>query len=137
MKLIKWEPFGEIDRFFDEMPVVSIPKFGWDMAVDLYEKEGNIVAKMSLPGIEPENINVTINEDILRISGSREEEKEEKDKHYYSKEIRKGSFERSIGLPKSIDKAKVNAEYKNGTLQVTMPITETSKETPVKIKIEK
>lgn len=137
MQIIKWEPFGEIDRFFEEFPVVSLPKFGWDMAIDLFEEKGNVIAKMNLPGIDPDKVNVSVDDDILRVSGSREEEKEEKDKHYYSKEIRRGSFERAVRLPKSVDRTKVDAEYKNGTLQITMPIADKAKETAVKVKIKK
>ena len=137
MRLIKWEPFSEVDRFFDDFPVVSFPKFSWDMAVDLYEEKENIVAKMNLPGIDPDKINVSIEDNTLRVTGSREEEKEEKNKHYYSKEIKRGSFERSVRLPKSVDRSKVDAQYKDGILTVTTPIIKSEKETSVKVKVVK
>ena len=137
MKLINWEPINEMDRWFEDFPVVSLPKFGWDMAIDLYEEKDNIIAKMNLPGIDPEKVNVSVENDILRVSGSREEEKEQKEKHYYSKEIRHGSFERAIRLPKGVDNKKIDAEYKNGILHITMPTIPKEKETAVKVRVAK
>lgn len=137
MQLTKWEPWSDVDRFFEDFPLVSSPRFGWDMAIDLYEKDGNVVATMNLPGIDPEKLDVSVEDTMLRVSGSREEEKEEKAKHYYSREIRRGSFERSVRLPKSVDRSNVDAEYKNGTLVVTMPIVEKADEAVVKVKVRK
>lgn len=137
MKLINWEPIGEMDRWFEDFPVVSLPKFGWDMAIDLYEEQDNVIVKMNLPGIDPDKVNVSVEDDILRVSGSREEEKEQKEKRYYSKEIRHGSFERAVRLPKSVDNKKIDAEYKNGILKITMPIMPKEKGTTVKIKVTK
>lgn len=121
MALIKWEPWGEMERLFDEFPSISLGRWGFDLAVDVYEEGGNVVAKMQLPGIDPTKINVSVEEDYLRIKGTREEEKEEKGKQYYRKEIRKGSFERMVALPASVEKDKVDAVYERGVLTVTMP----------------
>lgn len=126
MPIIKWErePFGGLERFFDERPYISslFPKLGWDLAVDLYEEDGNLIAKMNVPGVRAEDLDITVDEDSLVVSGSREEEKETEKKDYYGKEIRRGSFSRSVGLPKSVDPSGTEAEYADGILQVTMPI---------------
>ena len=122
MALIKWEPFGDMDRFFDEVP--SFPaasKFGFDLALDVFEKDGNVIAQMNLPGIDPQKIDVSIEDNLLRVAGSREESKEEKDKQYYSKEIRRGSFERVVRLPAAVARDKATANFKNGELTITMP----------------
>ncbi len=140
MQIIKWEPFKEIDRFFDDrflQPSTSFPKLGFDLAVDIFEENGNIVAKMSLPGIKPEELDISIEEDMLTISGKREEEKETEKKDYYSKEIKRGSFSRTVSLPKSVDAVKTEAKYENGELVVTMPIIAGAKEKAVKVKIKK
>lgn len=121
MAIIKWEPFADVERFFEDFPVPSFKELGTDLAVDVYEEGSNVIAKMNVPGVDPEKINVTVEDNTLRVSGSHEEEKEEKKKHYYHKEIRKGSFERVVSLPQSVLKDKVSAEYKNGTLVVTLP----------------
>lgn len=123
MAIIKWEPFADVESFFEDFPTPSFKELGTDLAVDLYEEGGNVVAKMNVPGVDPEKINVTVEDNTLRVSGSHEEEKEEKKKHYYHKEIRKGSFERMVSLPQGVLKDKVSAEYKNGTLIVTLPKT--------------
>jgi len=142
MAIIKWEPFSELDRIFEDryFPAISFPslssKFGWDLAVDLYEEKGNVIAKLALPGINPDDIDISVEADMLRISGKREEEKETKDKNYYSKEIRRGAFSRVLSLPKSVDAAKTSAEYKDGVLQVTMPSAGGAKGKSVKIKVK-
>lgn len=136
MALIKWEPFGEIDRFFEDLPSAVFPKMGWDLAVDIYEKDGNLMAEMNLPGVDPDKIDVSVEGNHLRISGSREESKEEKQKQYYSKEIRRGSFERLVRLPTEVQKDKVSAEYKNGELLVMMPKAVLSKQGKVPVKVK-
>lgn len=137
MQLIKWEPLGEIDRFFEEFPKMSFPKLSDSLAVDIYEKDGKLTAKMNIPGVDPEKIDVSVEGDVLRISGSHEEEKEEKNKSYYRKEIKSGSFFRSTLLPKNIDSSNVTAEYKDGVLQVTMPVAKEQKSSKVKINVKK
>jgi len=137
MQIIKWEPFKDIDRFFEDRMLPSFPKLGWELAVDLYEEKGNVVAKMSLPGVKEEELDIEIDEDMLTISGRREEEKEVDKKDYYSKEIRRGSFSRSVSLPKLVDAEKAEAKYENGVLIVTIPAIAGAKEKAVKIKIKK
>lgn len=121
MAIIKWEPFGEVSNFFEDFPIVSLRDIGTDLAVDVYEEGDNIVAKMNVPGVEPDKIAVSVDDNMLRVSGAHEEEKEKKEKHYYRKEIRKGSFERVVSLPHAVQKDKVSAEYKNGSLKITLP----------------
>lgn len=134
MQLTKWEPLGELDRFFDEFPR---SKFGWDLAVDVYEKDNNVIAEMSLPGVDPEKVDISVDDNYLRISGSREESKEEKDRHYYRQEIHRGSFDRTVRLPQSVDKNSTKAECKNGNLIITMPKIETEGSGRVKVPITK
>lgn len=121
MSLIKWEPFGQFDRFFDDFPSTSFAKMSADLAVDVYEKDGKVVAEMNIPGIDPKDIDVSVEDSYLRIAGSHSEEKENKEKHYYAKEIRRGSFERIVALPALVDKKGVDAEYEKGVLRITLP----------------
>jgi HSP20 family protein len=107
------------------------------LAVDLYEHGGDLIAKMNLPDIDPEKIGVSVENGTLRVSGSREEEKEEKARHYYSREIRRGAFERSVRLPKPVDRSKIDAQYKNGLLRVAMPVIKSPDEASVKIHVRK
>ena len=140
MPIIKWESFNEIEKFFSDRSFSSLPifhKLGWDFAVDLYEEKGNIVAKMSLPGIKPEDIAVSIEGDLLTIAGRREEEKEVEKKDYCSKEIRRGSFSRNVSLPKPVDMKKTEEKYEDGVLAITLPVIPGAKEKSVKIKVGK
>ena len=137
MSLIKWEPFSEFDRLFDERFFPSLPKLGWDLAVDVYEEKGNVIAEMSLPGIKSEDVDISIEDDTLTVSGRREEETETKDKNYYSKEIRRGSFSRTTTLPKAVEADSAKAKFEDGMLVVTMPAVEGANDKAVKVEIEK
>lgn len=138
MTIIKWEPFREVDRFFEDITIpTSLKNLGTDLAVDMYEEGDNVVARMNIPGIDPKKIHVSVEDNTLRVSGAHEEEKEEKKKHYYHKEIKKGSFERIISLPQPVHKDKVVAEYVHGTLTITLPKAhkgESSRKIEVKVR---
>jgi HSP20 family protein len=134
MSIIKWEPFGEVDRFFNDFPSMNL---GRDMAVDLYEDGPNLIAEMNVSGIDPEKIDISIEGNYLRISGSREEKKETKEKQFYSKEISRGSFERAIRLPETVSESAVKAECENGVLKIVMPKAEEKKKEKIKVQIKK
>ena len=137
MSLIQWEPFNEVERLFDGQMLPLSTRPGWDLAVDVFEEKGNVIAKMSLPGVKQEEVDVSIEDDVLTISGRREEEKETKEKNYYSKEIRRGSFSRSVGLPKSVKAEKAEAKIEDGMLVVTMPAVKGLESKTVKVKVGK
>ncbi|KPJ84894.1 hypothetical protein AMJ57_05135 [Parcubacteria bacterium SG8_24] len=138
MPLIRWEPFKEFDRFFDDelfRPLSS--RLGWDLAVDVYEDKDSVVAEMNLPGIDPDALDISFEEGYLRVSGSRQEEKETKKKDYHSKEIRRGSFERLARIPRAVDADKAKATYKDGVLKVVMPRKAETRSRQVKVRVEK
>jgi len=138
MPLNKWEPWSDIERFFGERPYISMfPKLGWDLAVDVYEEDSNVVAKMSLPGIKPEELDISIEDDLLTVAGAREEESETEKKNYYSKEIRRGSFSRTVSLPKAVDAKKAEAKYADGVLAITMPVVKGKGKTAVQVNVTK
>jgi HSP20 family protein len=138
MSLIKWEPLNEFDRLLDNRLFPTLIKsFDFDLSVDVYEEKGNVVAKMSLPGLKPDDVDIIIEDDTLTVSGHREEEKEVKDKTYYCKEIRRGSFSRSTKLPKMVEVNKTEAKFEDGMLTVTVPAIKGAKGKAVKIKISK
>jgi HSP20 family protein len=138
MPPIKWEPFDEIEKLLGDRPYISMfPKLGWDLAVDVFEEGKRVVAKMSLPGIKSEELDIAIDKDILTVTGSREEEKETDKKDYYSKEIRRGSFSRSVSLPKFVDAEEASADYKDGVLTITMPVIKGQEKKAVKVHVKK
>lgn len=138
MSLIKWEPISNnLDRFFDDLPVLSLPRMSWDLAVDLFEKNGALVAQMNLPGVAVHDVDIVVEDNTLRISGSRQEERETNEKDFYSKEIKRGSFSRSLRLPKTVDSEKIDASYEDGVLKIIMPVVETATEKKIQIQVKK
>lgn len=138
MSMIKWEPFSHMDKWFDDDLFAKLPRAiaGGDGAIDVYEDGSNIVAEMNLPGFDPKEIDINIDEDILRIKGNREEASENKDKNFYSKEIKRGSFERALKLPHPVDASQTSASSKDGVLKITMPKKNIEASGGVSIKVE-
>jgi HSP20 family protein len=132
--MIKWRPFHQLEDLFNNR---QLSGYQWDLAVDVYEENNNIIAKMNIPGIDPENIAIDIEENHLHVSGEREEEKEVDEKNYYHKEIRRGSFERIVPLPCAVHKDKVSAEMQDGVLVITMPKIKEEEKAANRIKITK
>jgi HSP20 family protein len=128
----------QIDRMFGDSLFPSlwsrVPEAkAWFPDIDVFEKDGKFVVKAELPGMEEKDIDVSIEGDILAIKGEKETEKEVKKEDYYRSERTYGSFFRSIPLPSSVDKEKVEAEYSNGVLEVTLP--KIAEARPKKVKV--
>jgi len=139
MAIIPWKPFNEIDRFFSDedwfLPV--LPRFQAGPVMDVYETDKNVVAEVNLPGVDPEKVDVSVKNGVLRVSGASEEKSEEKKKGYWRKEIRKGSFERAIRLSSEVQEDKVDATYEKGVLKIVIPKTkEKAAEKKIKIKVK-
>jgi HSP20 family protein len=124
-------PFG-ISPFFGEAAFVG------DFAprMDVSETDKEITISAELPGLEPEDINITIDRNVLLISGEKHAEKEEKDKRYYRIERSYGSFRRSIPLPSDVDEHEIDATFKRGVLKVKLPKTQAAQEESKRIKIK-
>jgi HSP20 family protein len=136
MSLIKWEPFNDLDRFFDEGVLESFPRrWGRGLATDMYEEKGSLITKMCLSGVKPEEVDISIEDDVLTVSGTREEEKEVKEKEYFSKEIRRGAFSRSVRFPKAVLAEKATATFEDGVLIVSVPVVQGATSKGVKVKI--
>jgi HSP20 family protein len=132
--LIPWRPFRDLEemqRRFDDvlgwplLPAVwrRIPaaEMGWAPAVDVFEKDDKFVVKAELPGMKEEDINVSVVGDTLTIKGERKVESEVKEKDYYYCERSYGSFSRSLALPSNIDAGKIEANYEDGVLEISLP----------------
>jgi HSP20 family protein len=117
---------GDIDTLFDRLlgdwgfPKFEVPAFQQMLpALDLYEKDGKYIAEMAVPGYKSEHINVEVNGNVLTVSGKLDETTVKNDAKYHRREIRRGSFSRSISLPQEIDPNSVNAKVERGILTVT------------------
>jgi len=142
MSLIKWTPFfPEFDDLEKEMssmlPAVRGSQFGFTPAVDMYEDQDNIVVETQLGGIDPAKVDVAIENNILTIKGESEKKSEVEDKNYYRKEIRRGSFYRSIPLPAKVDGDKAKAVNEDGILKITVPKVAETKLKTIKIENKK
>lgn len=140
MSLIKWtpaslEPFEELDRFFD-WPVMR-PTANFALAVDIWQDQENVYVESPLAGVNPENVSVSVENDVLTIEGKSEKKSEMEEKNYYRKEVRTGSFHRSVALPAAVDGSKAKAEYENGVLKVIIPKEERAKSKVVKVEVKK
>ena len=136
MLLTRLEPFEDVGGFLAGRLNLRA-RIGEDLSVDVYEEQGEMIVKMGLPIINLEDLDISLEDDALTISGRREEESAIEKKDYYSKEIRRGSFSRIITLPKSVDASRARAQYKNGLLVVTVPVVAGAKEKAVKISVQK
>ncbi len=150
-----WHPFDslrrEVDRLFEDFgsglfgtsrrSVFDLEPFwqrGWPAkfapAVDIVEKEKAYEVVADLPGMEQKNIEVKVANGTLTIRGEQREEKEEKQKDYYLQERRVGSFERSFRVPDNVEADKIEAQFANGVLTVTLPKAATAQAKTVEIK---
>jgi len=138
MAIVKWDPLFGLDRIFeDDFPLSSRRDMPSDLSVDVYEQKGNVIAEMHAAGMKPEDVDVSVEDNYLRVSGRKKEEKEEKDKNYYYKEIRRGSFERTVRLPTNVKSDEAEATYEDGILRVVIPKAEPKKKKrKVKVKVK-
>lgn len=126
------------DRFFAGSP---FEPFDWPSTlasfrprVDVSETDTEMVVSAELPGVDEKDIDVSINDHVLTISGERHEEKEDSDRDWYRREQAYGSFHRSIALPAEIDVDKVSASFKRGVLTVTLPKAESSRRKRIEVR---
>ncbi len=89
MAIIRWEPFSGLENLFDELRTTPLPS----LATDLYEEDGAIVVEVDTAGVDPATIDITVEGENLRITGTRVQQKEQKKRNYYIREIQSGSFE--------------------------------------------
>jgi HSP20 family protein len=130
-----WE---EMDRFWESFP--ALPRFrrlleppAWP-AVDVFERNGTLVIKADVPGMTAQDIEVTATADGVRISGERSEEKEVKEKDYYRSERSYGRFVRQVPLPASADTERAEASFKDGVLEIVLPLKEEAKQKKIEVK---
>lgn len=140
MALIKWTPFPFIDNF-DEMEkgLDAWPNFAQNFtpAIDVYQDKDNVVVEAPLAGIDPEKVEIAIENDVLTIRGENEKKSEVEDKNYYRKEVRWGNFYRAVQLPTQVTGEKAEAFYEKGILKITIPKAEAAKPKSIKIQMKK
>ncbi|HKC13129.1 MAG TPA: Hsp20/alpha crystallin family protein [Vicinamibacteria bacterium] len=152
MPIVRWEPFRDLvslqermNRLFDDS-FRGINRTGseedwvggaWAPSVDIYEQNGNIVLKAELPGVDPKDVDVRVENNILTLRGERKLENEVKRENYHRLERAYGTFTRSFTLPNVVDTEKIKAEYKDGLLRMTLPKKDEAKPKQISINVAK
>lgn len=145
--ITRWDPYRELatmrqvlDRFFED-DFARFPSL-WErrpeamsLALDVAEKEDAFVVKASVPGVAPEDVEVTLTDNVLTIKGETKSDKEINEENYHLRERRFGAFVRSVTLPTAVDAEKIEAVNENGVLTLTLPKAEAVK--PKKIEVKK
>ena len=136
--LTRIDPFRELASFFETFSDVNPAKeqlaFGtFTPAVDVYEDEHNLVLKLEVPGLNEEDLKVSLEDNTLTVTGERKFEKEEKEENFHRIERRYGSFTRTFRLPSTVDSEKVEAGYDKGVLRVTLAKRAEAKPKQIKI----
>ncbi len=141
--LIRWDPFAEfgslrraMDRVFDDFMRPTIWRGEAEMAfpVDLYETDDTIVVKASLPGIKPEDVDISVSGDVLTIKGEIKHEEKVERENYYRQELRYGAFARTIPLPTHVAHERAEAEFEHGILTVRLPKAEEVRPKSIKVR---
>ena len=149
-KLVRWNPmreaadlFNEFDRVLESplyrarmgMPLRTNDVVGsWSLALDVAEKGDVFTIKASLPGIKPEDLNVTLEDNVLTVQGEVKEDETIEEETYHIRERRFGSFSRSLRFPVPVNANEIVAAYDNGVLTLTVPKAEEVKPKRIEIK---
>lgn len=140
-RIVRWNPVREMmalqsamNRLMDESFDELTPGMRrWDLAVDLVETDDSFIVKASLPGINPDDMDITVEDDTLTIKGETQVDEDFEEKSYHIRERRFGGFTRSLRLPTAINAENIEAVYENGVLTLTIPKAEAVK--PKKISV--
>ncbi len=138
--------FGRLFSLRDELDRLFDTSFGdwnrgsqqlsqWNPAVDLFEDKENLTVKVELPGLKVEDINISLNEGTLSISGERKSEEKFANAETYRAERFVGHFQRSVVLPTPVKADQVKAQYTDGVLTVTLPKTEAAKPKQIQVNV--
>jgi HSP20 family protein len=152
--LTRWDPFSELTSLQDRVnqlltpssaplwrlgrgvePTLAVPSF--IPMVDVFEDEDQIVVTAELPGLEEKDVNISLEDRVLTISGERKMENEEKRDNFQRIERSYGRFTRSFTLPATVDEEDVKAEFANGVLKITLGKHEEAKPKQIKIEVGK
>ncbi len=144
MTLVRWAPFREIDtlrremdRLFDNLAIEPVNGFmtSGAPAVEIHETPEAVQLKAEIPGMDAKDLDVQVSAESVAISGERKTETRTEEKGFFRSEFRYGKFSRVIPLPARVQNDKVEAEYKDGILTLTLPKVEAEKNKVVKVNL--
>jgi HSP20 family protein len=145
MNIVRWDPFREmvslrdaVDKVWDHnFPRSWIsPELGGIVtpSIDMYETDTELTVKAVMPGVKAEDLDINVTGDSLTIKGESKVEEEKKEKDYYYRECRYGTFTRSLNLPSGLKTDKVDATLDGGVLTLSIPKAESAKPKTIKVK---
>lgn len=145
MSIIKYDPFREIRNLQEEMNRLFASTFtrntetdlmsgAWTPSVDIFENQNEIVLEAELAGLKPEDVEISIENNVLTIRGERKFEKKEEGDNFHRVERSYGSFTRSFTLPPTVETENVTAEFENGVLRLALAKREEAKPRRIEIK---
>ena len=145
MVMQRWEPFKELRQMDDNINRLWRNYFTsgyrgneeWNIAIDVIRKPDELVVKASVPGIKPEDIDVSVEDNILTLKAEKKSEIEESNADYLIQERTVGSFYRALRLPEMVDTNKIGCDYENGILTINMPRAEEKKKKQIKVNVSK
>ena len=146
MTVVRWNPIREFSVFQNQMNRLFEDAMGtwlgesngtgntnWVPLADIYENDSDLIAKVELPGVDPNRVDVRVENNVLTIRGERPFDQKVAQENYHRLERSFGTFSRSFALPTTIDADKIHAEYRDGILNLTLPKSERAK--PKRIQI--
>jgi HSP20 family protein len=145
MSIIKYDPFRELRSLQDEMNRLFLTNYSrgeesdlmrgaWSPQVDIFENQDQIVLEAELAGMKPENVEISIENNVLTLHGERKFEKKDEGDNFHRVERSYGSFTRSFTLPPTVQSENANAEFENGVLRLTLAKREEAKPRRIEIK---
>jgi HSP20 family protein len=124
--------FQDFNNMFEDFSG-NLTAGNFSPAVDVYEKDNQVVVETPLPGVDADKLKISIENDVLSIEGSSEKQSEVDEKDYYRKEVRYGSFHRAVALPCSVDGDQAKADYVSGMLKVSIPKATVAQKKTIKV----
>lgn len=129
------DPFQTFFDSFFGRPALSRPFEGMAAALDVVETDEALLVNAAMPGVKPEDVDVTIEGRALTIRGETAKDEEHKDAKVYRREIARGSYSRTVRLPEGLDTSKVSASIEDGLVRITLPWSEDRKPPVVKVPV--
>lgn len=143
MRLVRWQPFPEMeslrrqmDRMFDELAGLERKSDAdWTPAIEMQDRGDSILVRAEIPGVEAKDIDIQVAREAVSIAGEHRYEKKTEEKGFFRSELRYGSFQRTIPLPVAVENTQVQAEFKDGILELTLPKVQEAKQKVVKVSL--
>jgi HSP20 family protein len=147
MRVIKWEPFRDVDDVFDRFVAESLRRwprqpaenraaFDWAPAADVSETDGEYLIKADLPAVRKEDVSITVQDGVLTLSGERRQEKHTENEKVHRVERSYGSFARRFALPENADEQAISAESRDGVILIHIPKHKVEQPQPRQIEIQ-